>query len=223
MGKIDSILQDMRKAGKVSDWKDKGNAGEQAVLQVCLELQRKIGGLIYHSYQYPYQSDTSGKIYTGNIKLENGNYVEYTESKRALEDEIDVLFVTDYRVFVIEVKSYHAKIEVYDHWLKKNGTEVDKSPILQTEKHCRHLYHAMSYVLPDGNPNYIVPLCCFVDRCTVTDNRSPEFERYIPICILNNLKSTLMSLNTPLDYNLDLEEIKRKLNEKKSNCEESYL
>lgn len=223
MGKIDSILQDMRKAGKVSDWKDKGNAGEQAVLQVCLELQRKIGGLIYHSYQYPYQSDTSGKIYTGNIKLENGKYVEYTESKRALEDEIDVLFVTDYRVFVIEVKSYHAKIEVYDHWLKKNGTEVDKSPILQTEKHCRHLYHAMSYVLPDGNPNYIVPLCCFVDRCTVTDNRSPEFERYIPICILNNLKSTLMSLNTPLDYNLDLEEIKRKLNEKKSNCEESYL
>lgn len=223
MGKIDSILMDMRKAGKVSDWKDKGNAGEQAVLQVCLELQRKIGGLIYHSYQYPYQSDTSGKIYTGNIKLENGKYVEYTESKRALEDEIDVLFVTDYRVFVIEVKSYHAKIEVYDHWLKKNGTEVDKSPILQTEKHCRHLYHAMSYVLPDGNPNYIVPLCCFVDRCTVTDNRSPEFERYIPICILNNLKSTLMSLNTPLDYNLDLEEIKRKLNEKKSNCEESYL
>lgn len=223
MGRIDSILQDMRKAGKVSDWKDKGNAGEQAVLQVCLELQRKIGGLIYHSYQYPYQSDTSGKIYTGNIKLENGKYVEYTESKRALEDEIDVLFVTDYRVFVIEVKSYHAKIEVYDHWLKKNGTEVDKSPILQTEKHCRHLYHAMSYVLPDGNPNYIVPLCCFVDRCTVTDNRSPEFERYIPICILNNLKSTLMSLNTPLDYNLDLEEIKRKLNEKKSNCEESYL
>lgn len=223
MGKIDSILRDMRKAGKVSDWKDKGNAGEQAVLQVCLELQRKIGGLIYHSYQYPYQSDTSGKIYTGNIKLENGKYVEYTESKRALEDEIDVLFVTDYRVFVIEVKSYHAKIEVYDHWLKKNGTEVDKSPILQTEKHCRHLYHAMSYVLPDGNPNYIVPLCCFVDRCTVTDNRSPEFERYIPICILNNLKSTLMSLNTPLDYNLDLEEIKRKLNEKKSNCEESYL
>ena len=223
MGKIDSILRDMRKAGKVSDWKDKGNAGEQAVLQVCLELQRKIGGLIYHSYQYPYQSDTSGKIYTGNIKLENGKYVEYTESKRALEDEIDVLFVTDYRVFVIEVKSYHAKIEIYDHWLKKNGTEVDKSPILQTEKHCRHLYHAISYVLPDGNPNYIVPLCCFVDRCTVTDNRSPEFERYVPICILNNLKSSLMSLNTPLDYNLDLEEIKRKLNEKKSNCEESYL
>ena len=173
------------------------------MLQVCLELQRKIGGLIYHSYQYPYQSDTSGKIYTGNIKLENGKYVEYTESKRALEDEIDVLFVTDYRVFVIEVKSYHAKIEIYDHWLKKNGTEVDKSPILQTEKHCRHLYHAISYVLPDGNPNYIVPLCCFVDRCTVTDNRSTEFERYIPICIVNNLKSSLRRVNTKVDYNLE--------------------
>ena len=223
MPTINSILGEMRKAGKVSDWKDKGNAGEQAVLQICLDLQRKIGGLVYHSYQYPYQTDPSGKVYTGNIKLENGKYVEYTESTRALVDEIDVLYVTDYRVFVIEVKAYHAKIDVYDHWVKKNGTPVDKSPVLQTEKHCRHLYHALSPVLPDGKPNYIVPLCCFVDRCTVNDTRSPEFENYIELCILNNLKSTIMSLNTPLEYNLDLDEIKRKLNDKKTEWEAAYI
>lgn len=223
MTSINSILSNMRKAGKVSEWKDKGNAGEEAVLQLCLELQRKIGGMVYHSYQYPYQTDTSGRVYTGNIKLENGKYVEYSDAKRSLVDEIDVLYVTDYRIFVIEVKAYHAKIDVYDHWVKKNGTEVDKSPILQTEKHCRHLYHALSCVLPDGNPTYIVPLCCFVDRCTVRDTRSPEFERYIELCVLNNLKSTIMSLNTPLEYNLDLEEIKRKLNEKKLDCVAIYI
>lgn len=223
MGKIDSILKDMRKAGKVSDWKSKGDAGEEAVVQVCLELQRKIGGMVYHSYSYPYQTDTVGRVYTGNIKLENGKYVEYTDSKKGMVDEIDVLYVTDYRVFVIEVKAYHAKIDIYDHWLKKNGTEVDKSPILQTEKHCRHLYHALSCVLPDGQPKYIVPLCCFVDRCTVEDDRSPEFEKYIEVCILSNLKSSIMSLNTPLEYNLDLEEIKRKLNEKKLECKAAYV
>lgn len=223
MGKIDSILKDMRKAGKVSDWKFKGDAGEKAVLQICLELQRRIGGLVYHSYTYPYQTDSAGRVYTGNIKLENGKFIEITETARQLQDEIDVLYITDYRIFVIEVKAYHAKIDIYDHWMKKNGTEVDKSSILQTEKHSRHLYHAIHTVIPDGKANYIVPLCCFVDRCTVRDDRSSEFERYISVCILNNLKSTIMSLNTPLEYNLDLEEIKRKLNEKKTECESAYL
>ena len=223
MAKINSILGKMREAGKLNEWKSKGDAGEEAVLQICLELQQKIGGMIYHSYQYPYQTDSSGRVYTGNIKLEHGKYVEYSDSERALIDEIDVLYVTDYRILPIEVKAYHAKIDVYDHWVKKNGTEVDKSPILQTEKHARHLYHALHPVLPDGNTNYIVPLCCFVDRCTVNDTRSPEFERYIEVCILNNLKSTIMSLNTPLQYNLNLEEIKRKLNEKKLDCSAVYI
>lgn len=223
MAKIDSVLKTMREAGKMSEWKDKGDAGEEAALQICLELQRKMGGMIYHSYQYPYQSDATGRIYTGNLKRENGKLIEYTDSKKGLIDEIDVLYITAYRIFPIEVKAYHAKIDVYDHWVKKNGTEVDKSPILQAEKHARHLYHALHPVLPDGKWNYIVPLCCFVDRCTVNDTRSPEFERYIELCVLNNLKGTILSLNTPLQYNLDLGEIKRKLNEKKTDCKAIYI
>lgn len=44
----------MRKAGKVRDNKAKGNIGEDAVLHVVLELQNKIGGVVYHSLSYPY-------------------------------------------------------------------------------------------------------------------------------------------------------------------------
>lgn len=219
---INQTLEKMRKAGKVSDYKSKGNLGEDAVLSLTLELQNKIGGLVYNSFSYPYQSNEAGKNYTGNIKLEDGKYVEYTDSDRSLTDEIDILFVTPYRIFPVEVKAYHAKLEVYDHWFRKNGTEVDKSPILQAEKHARHLYHALHSVLPDGSPEYIVPMCCFVDRCKIIDTRSDSFADYIPISILNNYKSILMERNTPLKYNLSIEDIKLKLNDIKTDCKVAY-
>ena len=70
-----------------------------------LSIQKKIGGLVYHSFSYPYATDRSGKTCTGNIKWENGRFKEYTESNREIDDEIDILFVTHYRIFPIEVKS----------------------------------------------------------------------------------------------------------------------
>lgn len=220
---INKVLASMRRSGKLQDMKGKGNAGEDAVLNICLERQRKLGGLLYQSFEYPYQSNREGKIYTGNIKLENDVYVGYTETGRQLYDEIDILYVTDYRVFAIEVKSYHAKIKVYDHWMDKNGQKVDKSPIAQAEKHARHLYHAIKDVLPDGKPQYIVPICCFVDRCTVEDDRADKMRYYIPISILNNFKKKLMEYNTPLDYNLDLKAIETKLNEIRTSTRKEFL
>lgn len=222
--KVDKILAGMRKSGKLSDWKAKGSAGEEAALAVCLGVQQKIGGVIYHSFKYPYQKDTSGKTCTGNIKLENGKYVEYTERTRGtLSDEIDILWVNAYRIFPIEVKAYHATIEVYDHWVKKNKCEVEKSPILQAEKHARHLYHALYDVLPCGDAKYIVPLTCFVDRCKVIDTRSESFIQYIPLCILNNLKDTLYENNIPLKYNIDVEAVKRKLSSVQTECLKIYV
>ena len=197
MQNINKILEKMRKSARTS-YKDKGNLGEEAALEIVLSIQKKIGGLVYHSFSYPYATDPDGNTCTGNIKYENGKFVEYTESDRGMFDEIDILFVTAYRVLAIEVKSYHAKMVAYDHWFKKNGTMVDKSPIFQAEKHVRHLYTHLAPVLPDGNTNYVIPLCCFVDRCTIEDIRSPEFSRYVPICILNNFEETLKDLNTPL-------------------------
>lgn len=219
---INKILASMRQSGKLQDWKGKGDAGEDAVLNICLERQRRMGGLLYQSFEYPYQSDRSGKTYTGNIKFENNQYLEYTESNRQLYDEIDILFVTDYRIFAIEVKSYHADIRIYDHWFDKNKDPVDKSPITQAEKHARHLYHAIHDVLPDGKPQYIVPICCFVDRCKIKDERSDTMRYYVPISILNNFKQRLMEYNTPLEYNLDLSSVKNKLSEIKTSVRKEF-
>ena len=221
MSDINKILLGMRKAGKIQDWKAKGTAGEEAALAVVLDRYKRTGGLVYHSFKYPYQSNREGTTYTGNIKYEDGQYVEYTDS--SLDDEIDILYISPYRVFPIEVKAYHAKIEVTDEWVKKQGTLVDKSPVAQCEKHARHLYHAISDVLPDGRPEYIKPITCFVDRCTLVDKRSASQISYIPCCILNSLKATIVESNIPLRYNLDIEAIKQKLNEVKTSVEKEFI
>jgi hypothetical protein len=212
---INSILKEMRSKGRVQDMKGKGDAGEEAALQIILQKLSHTGGTVYHSFKYPYQSNREGITYLGNIKYENGGYVEYTDAKdgRTLIDEIDILYISPYRIFPIEVKSYHAKLSVFDFWMKKQGVMVDKSPITQAEKHARHLYHAIHDVLPDGSPDYIVPIVCFVDRCKLDDSRSEEQIDYIPCCILNNLKATVSKNNTPLDFNLDIQMIRNKLKE----------
>lgn len=214
MANINAVLSKMRKAGKLQNMKDKGDAGEDAVLAVCYARRQKTGtGLLYQSYKYPYQTNREGVCYVGNIIYKDNDLIDY--SKDTLEDEIDILYITPYRVFPIEVKSYHAKLEVYEHWMNKNGEPVEKSPILQAEKHARHLYHLIAEVLPDGDPAYVKPIVCFVDRCKVLDDRSEHFKEYVPVCVLNNLMKTLNRWNTPLEYNLDLSMISNKLEEAK--------
>ncbi len=221
MGSINDVLYNMRKAGKIQDMKEKGNLGEEAVLAICYERKKTAGvGILYQSFMYPYQSDSGGTVYTGNIKYEDNQFVEYTDD--SINDEIDVLYITPYRIFPIEVKSYKARsLEVYEHWFNRNSTPVDKSPVMQAEKHARHLYHAIYDVLPDGNPYYIQPMVCFVDKCRVRDDRSDYFADYVPVCILNNLLSTINKYNYPMEYNLDLQMIEKKLNEVKVSIKRS--
>lgn len=229
MPTVDDILAQMRNAGKVMDVKAKGDLGEDAVLDLCLGIKRSCNGILVQSFSYPYASNAQGKNYTGNIKLEGGKYVEYTEGN--LTDEIDILLVTNFRIFPIEVKSYKANIRVYDHWMDRdnNGPSVpkgmqpvDKSPIAQAEKHARHLYHQIYEVLPDGQPAYIVPIVCFVDRCTVNDDRCAVNQKYLPVSILNTLRQTIFQYNTPLKYGLDLEAVKRKLNAIKTSTRKEF-
>lgn len=215
MPSVNDVLSKMRSAGKFQDMKAKGDLGEEAVLAICYDRKQKAGnGLLYQSFSYPYQTNRQGICYTGNVHFQDGEFKEYTRD--SINDEIDILYVTPYRVFIIEVKSYHARsLDVYEHWFNKNSTPVEKSPIMQAEKHARHLYHAIHDVLPDGKPDYIKPIVCFVDRCKVRDDRSEHHKDYVPVCILNNLLSTINKYNTPLEYNLDLGYIERKLQEVK--------
>ena len=224
MASVNAILKDMRKQGKLKDMKAKGDAGEDAVLQLVLERKRQTGGLVFQSYRYPYQQNRQGVTYLGNIKLEGDQFVEYTDARngRILEDEIDILYITPYRIIPIEVKSYHAKLLLKDSWMWKQGTPVDKSPVAQAEKHARHLYHALYDVIPDGRPEYIRPIACFADSCTLIGGRTDDEINYLPCCILNNLKSTLVQVNTPLRYNLDLDTILLKLKEVQTDVKREY-
>ena len=219
--KVNELLRRMREQGKVQDWKAKGSLGEDAVLAQLLDYSYAHGGKIYQSFKYPYASDAQGKNYLGNIKLENGQYIQYTD-KKGLEDEIDLLYITKYRIFVIEVKAYHAKIVIDNEWMTKNGTPVDKSPIWQTEKHCRHLYHQLWEVIPNGKTEYIVPICCFVDECTVKDKRDAKYRNYIHVCVLDNILDAVDGLNSPLRYGLQLPDIYAQLSRIKTSVKKEY-
>lgn len=175
----------------------KGTFGEQAVFKICEELYQREGGILYHSYSYK-----TDKTQAGNIKMgENGQlYVEnlgdYTE--------IDILYVSKYRVFPIEVKAYRAKeIRIDDRGIY-GCYKTNKSPIHQNEMHCRHLYSYLYRALPNGETDYIVPLVHMVDKCKLVDERSNWQKDYIKIATLNTLVETIQKYNTPLDHKLDL-------------------
>lgn len=217
MGDMKDILSKMRKAGKVQDMTGKGDLGEEAALRVILDRRDRMGcGLIYHSFLYPYQTNSANVCYTGNVVYQNEVFVEHTRD--SISDEIDILYVTPYRIIPIEVKSYGGKtLSCYDWWFNRASEPVEKSPIAQAEKHARHLYHAIHSVLPDGDPNYIKPIVCFVDKCKVHDERSDAQKEYIPVCILNNLSATINKYSTPLKYNIDIPSVKEKLNNVKTS------
>lgn len=220
MSKVDQILEGMRQSGKMRDWKSKGNQGEDAVLAIMHEYYLKRGGLLYQSFTYPYASNSHSQVYLGNIFRRNdGTYIDVTKQ---FNDEIDILYVSPYRIFPIEVKAYHAKMEMSIDGLKKNGSiqyeknertgdMLHKNPLWQAEKHARHLYHNIYDVIPDGNPYYIQPIVCFADRCELSDTRTPEGKFYLPVTILNYLKQCIMDCDTPMNYRLDLAAIEKKL------------
>ena len=211
---VEKSLGKMNKNRK--DFKVKGTAGEEAVLAILQEYQNVRGGTIFHSYTYEYSKRRDGTNYPGNIKLEQGKFIEIPGNK-GTQDEIDLVYVTPYRIFAIECKARTGKWKVYDHWASQSGKEVDKSPVAQCEKHARHLYYMLYEFLPDGRPEYIVPLTVFVDRATIEDSRAAEFRQYLPIAIINNFKVKLVGNDSPLKYELETEKIIEKLKRSGTN------
>lgn len=212
---INQRLAEMRAAGKVLDIKAKGAAGEAAALDVVHGYRTKHGGILKSGYMYPYASNRQNQIYLGNIFWDEEKQRFY-DVTRQLNDEIDILYISHYRVFAIEIKAYHDDtIVITNEWMERQGRKVDKSPLAQAEKHARHLYHQLYDVLPFGDPRYICPLVCFVDRSTIDDRRSAEMRYYLPAIPLNWLKQTLLDYDRPVDgtnvYTLDLEMIEKKL------------
>ena len=212
---INKRLREMRAAGKVMDIKAKGAAGEAAAFDIVHEYRTKRGGILKQGFMYPYASNRQSQIYLGNIFWDEEKQHYYDMTKQ-LNDEIDILYVSHYRIFAIEVKSYHDQtIVVTDSWMERQGKKVEKSPFAHAEKHARHLYHQLYDVIPFGDARYIVPLVCFVDESTIDDRRSSKMQYYLPMTILNDLKRVLVDRDMPVDgencYTLDLDMIEKKL------------
>lgn len=208
---VNTRLAEMRAAGKVRNIKSKGSAGEAAAFDVVHEYRTKRGGILKQGFMYPYASDRQNNVYLGNIFWDAEKQAFY-DVTRHLNDEIDILYISHYRIFPIEVKAYHDHtIVVTNQWMERQGTKVDKSPYAQAEKHARHLYHQLYDVIPNGDPKYIRPLVCFVDRSTIDDRRSAEMRYYLPTVVLNELTQTLLDLDVRLEYTLDLGMIEKKL------------
>lgn len=207
---VNSYLTKMTKVSTTA----KGVFGEQAVVRICEELYQKFGGLLYHSYSYKTVEGLQG-----NIKKEGDTlYVEKTGSFT----EIDVLFVTEYKVFPIEVKAYKASSITLTDKEIFGCSITTKSPVHQNEMHCRHLYPWIFKALPQGKTSYIEPVVVFVDKCTLKDKRSDEQKKYIKAVILNQFKSCIIKLNKPGAYRIDLENMERCLTEACVNVEKKF-
>ena len=184
----------------------KGTFGEQAVFKICEQFYQRDGGILIHSYSYKVDRDQAGNIKRG----ENGQH--YIENLGDLT-EIDVMYISKFRVFPIEVKAYRAREIKLDDYGIYGCYKTDKSPVHQNEMHCRHLYPHIFRALPEGSTEYIVPLVCMVDRARIIDERSDWQKDYIHLCILDNLEATIRQFNTPLQYQLNLELMNKILKE----------
>lgn len=212
---INRSLREMHAAGKVMDIKAKGAAGEAAAFDIVHEYRTKRGGILRQGFMYPYASNRQNQVYLGNIFWDEERQKYYDMTKQ-LNDEIDILYISSYRIFPIEVKSYHDNsIVVTDSWMERRGKKVEKSPFAQAEKHARHLYHQLYDVIPFGDPRYIIPVVCFVDESVIDERRSQKMQYYLPMTVLDNLKQLLIDRDMPVDdenrYTLDLEMIEKKL------------
>lgn len=210
-GSVNSLLSKMRDSSQTG----KGTYGEQAVFKICEQFYQKEGGILIHSYSYKVDKEQKGNIKRGeNGRLYVENLGDYTE--------IDVLYVSKFRVFPIEVKAYRAKEIRFDDAGIYGCFKTDKSPIHQNEMHCRHLYPHIFRALPEGKTDYIVPLVCMVDKCNIIDERLDWQRDYIKLCVLNNLEETIRANNTPLKYRLNLQDMNNILKEAMVK-EEKYL
>ena len=193
MNKVQEAYKEMNANRNVA--KKKGDLGETILIELAKTFQDITPCTILHSYSYPYASNRNKVMYPGNVKYENGKYVEYT--KEGYSDECDLVIVTDYAIFLIECKARSGKWKFYNSWADHNNTPTDKCPVMQSEKHARHLYHTLYEYIPHGDPSFVVPMLMFVDKATITDSRTKARRGYIPIGIANNFKELLNKYNVP--------------------------
>lgn len=169
---------------------EKGVYGEQAVFSICEDLYQRRGGILIHSYCYKVEEGLAG-----NIKRDGSSfYVENLGSST----EIDILLVTRYKIYLLEVKAYKSKKITLTNERIEGCAADSKSPVHQNEMHARHLYPKIFASLPDGQCyEYIVPIVVFTDETKIVDSRTPDQRNYMYVTILNQLRQLLEEHDKP--------------------------
>lgn len=213
---INKILKTMH-TKKGDQVKDKGTYGELAVLKVCEQFYIRQGGILVHSYSHKVdpnepgnvKKDADGKPYKENL----GNTTE-----------VDVLLVTPYRIFPIEVKSYKSKKIVLTDDGISGCLNTSKSPVHQHEMHCRHLYSFLYRAFEEGDTDFIVPIVCFTDETKIEDKRSDWQLDYILVSTIDTLYETIDEFNQPVEgrYKLNLQLVDNLLREQMTSNSSYY-
>lgn len=165
-------------------------------------------------------SKYEGSIFEHSFMYEQGPILPTQNSKEEVPvTESDIIAITPYAIFVIEVKTVYGHMKVYEdsniEIIKKGtftGNFESKNYLRQNEMHCRHLYYHLKDILPDGNPAYIKPLIVMTGKMKIYDERNNADKRRYPIVITNRLIPTLEEYNKPNKFLLDLNKINKRLN-----------
>lgn|GEM_PF-3594871 len=215
IAQIDKLLNDMSKLRGREAGAGKGAIGEAAALQILALYKKRIGRrcVLIQSYAYPHASNIEG-----NIKLNPDGCFIHEPGKPGTDDEIDIVMVTDYRIFLIEVKAYSGKIKVNDIWTHHANQWDEKSAICQAEKHGRHFYHSFYDILPDGEHDYIKLITAFTGSCVIEDTRTMN-KNYIPIAIANDINRIISIYDKPGKYGIDVDAVIKKMLESKTSVE----
>lgn len=216
MSDLNSSVNDVLKKMHTFSQVEKGSYGEEAVFKICEDMYQNEGGILIHSYTYKVEPDQAG-----NIKRDEATNRLFVENLGPTT-EIDVLYVSKFRVFPIEVKAYKSKEITIDDAGIYGCYKTDKSPVHQNEMHCRHLYPKIFRAFANGNSEFIVPIVCMVDKAKIVDNRTDWQKDYIKLCILNNFEQTIRQFNTPLGYQLNLQLIDKILREAMTKSEKYF-
>lgn len=192
-------LQDKNIRSKLT-FSQKGSLGEDIALSVVLDYNKRYGSadnIIISSFKYNYIDGVPGNIH---YNKEKNKFFEISGKK--YKDEIDILYITDYKIFIIEVKARSGKWVLANNWTYRGTEPEEKCPFEQTEKHARQLYENIWTCIPNGNPLYIEQTVLFVDKAKIIDRRGNE-KFGIGCNILNTFKKWLIEKNKPLEYLLD--------------------
>lgn len=198
---VNNILSKMHNQSIASD---KGSYGEEAVFAICESIYQECSGSLIHSYTYKTVPSLSGNIKRSGNDL----YVENTGSLT----EIDIMLITPFKIFPIEVKAYKANTITLTNDKISGCSFTDKSPVHQNEMHMRHLYPQIYTAVPNGMTEYIIPIVVFADKTKVIDNRTVDNKNYIKVTILNQLNTLIREHNKPYNNTLlDVASIEMKL------------